>query len=84
VLDENMNIIVKCEEYDEKKIKRQDKILVQKVIDSLSKFGAWDLVSRTHEEDPWKYSERDESITNDSIRDYFESGNNKSRIYGEM
>lgn len=84
VLDENMNISVKYEEYNEENIEKQDKILIKKVVDSLSKFGAWDLVDRTHQEDPWNYSERGDTITNESIKNYFENPDNKRRIYGEI
>lgn len=81
-IDDNYNIRSNCIKFDNEKIEEEDKKLINKVVDSLSKFGPWQLVDKTHEEDPWLSSYRDEAIDNDSIQKYFEKGDNKRRVYG--
>lgn len=84
-LDENMNIVVISGEYSENKFKEEDRVLINKVVDSLSGFKPWELVDRTHEEDPWlKDSQSDEIISNESILRYFSKSENKLRMYGEI
>lgn len=78
---ENLKFIAKFEEFEQNKILNEDKRLIDKVIDGYLGIDAWELVKRTHMEDPWeKYSDRNEIISIDSIKDYFEK--NKNRIYG--
>jgi uncharacterized phage-associated protein len=67
-------------EFHPDKISDDDKRLINKVVDSFADFNAWELVERTHNENPWKVdSNRNEIISNESIKRYFEE--NKDRIY---
>lgn len=84
-LDENINIIVISEEYSESKFKEEDRDLINKVVDALARFKPWELVDRTHREDPWfKDTEGDETISDKYILNYFSKDENRLRIYGEM
>lgn len=68
-------------EFSSNNIKDTHKIIMKKVIDAYLDKDAWELVERTHQEEPWKnYSSRNSEISSESIKDYFNK--NKSRIYG--
>ena len=43
----------------------------KEVVNNLIDKDAWELVKMTHEEDPWKNTERGDIITNESIYNYF-------------
>ncbi|MEL5898699.1 type II toxin-antitoxin system antitoxin SocA domain-containing protein [Clostridium sporogenes] len=79
-LDENLNLKINRKKYEENDMCEIDKNLINKVVDSYLDVEAWEMVKRTHEEDPWKYSCQDEEITLENIQKYFEK--NKERIYG--
>lgn len=77
----NLKFVTKFEEFEQSKISEEDKKLINKVIDSYLNIDAWELVRRTHLEDPWgKESERNGNISTDSIKNYFKT--NKNKIYG--
>ncbi|WP_394903665.1 Panacea domain-containing protein [Clostridium butyricum] len=60
----------------------KDRNIIKKVIKSYENVDPWDMVERTHQEDPWKLdSDRDQEITIDSMLHYFNKSNNKDRIY---
>lgn len=64
-------------------IKPNDRNLIDQVVDGLMPYGAWYLVDRTHEEDPWLELENyNEEITPLSIKRYFEK--HKERLYGRF
>lgn len=68
---------------DTEKICKEDKELINAVLDGLMDYSAWYLVDRTHEEEPWSRLEYyNEEITRNSIRDYFI--NHRERIYGKF
>lgn len=58
------------EEFDEK----SKNLIIKTTIDNIS-YDAWELVEKTHQEDPWKYSYeiygRNSIIPVESIRNYF-------------
>lgn len=67
-------------EFHPEKISNDDKRVINEVVDSFIDFDAWTLVYRTLDEDPCKAdSKKDEIISNESIKRYFEE--NKDRIY---
>lgn len=53
------------------KLKIEDRELIENVIKTLIDKDAWELVKMTHEEDPWKNTDRGEIITNEAIYNYF-------------
>lgn len=69
--------------FDEIKIDILDENLIQKVIDALIDFDAWELVRRTHEEEPWELTSNGDVISKELIKSYFgKSSINRRRIYG--
>lgn len=65
-----------------KNASNQDSRIIKKVIDAYKSIdNAWKIVKKTHEEDPWKFSERNEEITKESILEFFNK--NKERIYSD-
>lgn len=70
--------------FNENDINLKDKEIINKVINALIDIEAWDLVDRTHEEEPWKNSADNDIITIKSIKDFFNASlENESRIYGK-
>lgn len=45
--------------------------IIQIVIDSYGDFIAEKMIDFTHEEDPWKLTEKNEIISNENIKEYF-------------
>ncbi|GAA0731770.1 Panacea domain-containing protein [Clostridium oceanicum] len=78
-LDEDSNLYTKIVEFREDKICEKDKILIKKVVDSYLDVEPWEMVKKTHHEDPWIYTSRAEQISIESIREYFKL--NRSRIF---
>lgn len=69
--------------FNENCIEDEDKKIINKVVESLLPFGVWDLVERTHQEDPWLCDTIEgEVIKNEYIKKYFNTDGNKKRIYG--
>lgn len=64
-------------------IELDDRELIERVSSSLLGYDAWTLVDRTHEEKPWKNTQRFDIISNESIEEYFRVQNNKCRIFGD-
>ncbi|AWZ48336.1 hypothetical protein C3495_05665 [Clostridiaceae bacterium 14S0207] len=56
------------------------KKVIEKVVDAYDNFEPWEMVDRTHEEDPWKETESNNVISKDKIKKYFK--NNENRIFG--
>ena len=61
-------------------LKDKDIILINKVVDSYKNYGPWEMVKKTHAEDPWVNTNSDEIIDINEIRNYFDK--NKSSILG--
>ncbi|NFG62399.1 DUF4065 domain-containing protein [Clostridium botulinum] len=78
--DNDYNFVKRKITFDSNMIDQEDKNRINKVIDELLVLSAWNLVDKTHEEDPWKNTNRFDIISNDSIEDYFRD--NQLRIYG--
>lgn len=53
----------------------RDKVLINKVIESYSDYNAWDMVRKTHKEDPWINTDDNEIIEWDEIYNYFIENN---------
>lgn len=62
---------------EHKNIILKDKILINKVIESYSNYNAWDMVRKTHKEDPWINTDENEIIEWDEIYNYFIENNKK-------
>ncbi len=57
------------------------KKIISKVVDSYSQIrNPFELVRKTHEEDPWKNTDLNQEIECDEIRKYYE--NNRKRYMG--
>ena len=77
ILNDNFELeSVKIDSY----INENDKELINDVVDSLSHFSAWELVEKTHEEEPWKKTDSNKTIEIEKIKTYFMS--NKGRLFG--
>jgi len=59
----------------------QDIVLIDKITDIYYKCDAFDLVEKTHNEDPWKNSNVNEEITNKIIKEYY--SNNPDELYNK-
>lgn len=55
--------------------------LINKVVESYINMEPFMLVEKSHREDPWKNTKRNEEITEEEIKDYYSK--NKKKIYGE-
>lgn len=50
--------------------------ILNKVVATCNEFASSDLVERTHQEDPWKNTSASETISNDSIKQFFTKEDN--------
>ncbi len=80
-IDANANIAVRRITYDVESFYEEDIDLINNIIDSYRNIEPWELVDKTHQEDPWINTSTNEVITNESIREYFYT--NRDRIYGD-
>ena len=70
-------------EFDSKFLDKEDMRLIDHIVDSLLPYGAWELVQKTHEEDPWENAKNyNDEISPKSIECYFKK--NPERIYGKF
>lgn len=58
-------------EFDESKICNDDKVIINKIVDNYSEKDAFELVRKTHREDPWKLSDRNSIIKKEDIKKYY-------------
>lgn len=70
-IDDEFNFSYKKKKFKEENIELDDRELIKEVVNNLIDKDAWELVKMTHEEDPWKNTERGDIITNESIYNYF-------------
>ncbi|EJT6340411.1 MAG: DUF4065 domain-containing protein [Clostridium perfringens] len=68
---------------EESNINSEDIELINRVVSSNFRFDPWELVDRTHEEDPWLKTNSNETIAKSKIKEYFLLSDNRRRIYGE-
>lgn len=85
-ISDDFIVSVKTNKYSENPINKKeniyDKSIIRKVVESYSNIDSWDMVSKTHEEDPWRFdSVLNEEITVNSIKRFFKD--NPERVYGE-
>lgn len=57
--------------FDESKICNDDKVIINKIVDNYSEKDAFELVRKTHREDPWKLSDRNSIIKKEDIKKYY-------------
>lgn len=75
----------KINKYIENPVEECDRNIISGVIKAYRSVDPWQMVKRTHEENPWRIdSERNGEITNESIKKYFSNLDNKKRIYCEL
>ena len=63
--------------YNDNIIKKNDKTMIQTVVDKFADFSATDLVTLTHNQSPWRKtyeSHKNKVIPNEMIRSYFSDG----------
>lgn len=70
-IDDEFNFSYKKKKFKEENIELNDRELIKEVVNNLIDKDAWELVKMTHEEDPWKNTERGDIITNEAIYNYF-------------
>lgn len=81
--DENIqNIKMYDKKFDETLLKDDDKSLIDKVIESYRDKDAFFMVKKTHEEEPWKETKRNNYIETECIRTYY--CKYPEMIYGEI
>lgn len=81
-LNDELEIELVRKKFEPNSIKKEDRDLINEVVNSLINLGPWDLVERTHEEDPWINTQPNEEITTRVIKNYFMKNLNGERIYG--
>ena len=64
--------------FDENIILSSDKEIIEKIVNKYKNNTAFELVRKTHEENPWKESKRNGIIQNEKIKEYFVE--NKEKI----
>lgn len=83
-IGEDFSFDFKTKKYEDNPLDSNSKRIISKVVRAYKNINPWDLVVRTHEEDPWAIdSDRNKKITIESIAKYFCDPKNKDRIYGE-
>lgn len=82
-LDNDLNLQIVSKRFYPDVIKENDRKLIDSVIEGLIDIKAWDLVQRTHEEEPWITTQQNKEIELELIEEYFTKNNmNEGRIYG--
>ncbi|CEN81423.1 phage-associated protein [[Clostridium] sordellii] len=79
-LDKDVKFSMKNIIYSEEHFCEEDLRLIDEVVDSYSKMEPWDMVDKTHEEEPWINTNSNEIISKESIKHFFEK--HYDRIYG--
>ena len=69
-------------EFDECIIENSDKELINKVISSYFSYDAFDMVNKTHTEDPWKLTNKNECIDIETIKNYYKL--NTQKLIGDF
>lgn len=59
------------EPFDMGKFSEEENALLTEVYDVFGQYSAWKLRNMTHEESPWKETQRNEVISQEKIKDYF-------------
>ncbi|MDU7086213.1 MAG: DUF4065 domain-containing protein [Clostridium sp.] len=52
-------------------IEENDRLLINEVVDSYHKYGPWDMVRKTHKEEPWVNTDSDDIIEFSEIKKYY-------------
>ena len=58
-------------------IECSDRELIEDVVKAYKNMTPWDMVAKTHEENPWNNTERNEVMTNNNIKNYFQKNKNR-------
>lgn len=69
--DNRSNPIVFDEPYDTKKVDNETQAILKEVFDVFGQYSAWRLREMTHEEAPWKETDRNDVIDCGKIKDFF-------------
>lgn len=76
-------ITLKQEKFNEEEIFSEEDILeLNSILKPYIDMSSFELVNRTHDEDPWLKTKQNDIITHESIISYFTSEKNKHRIKG--
>ncbi|MPM52437.1 hypothetical protein SDC9_99196 [bioreactor metagenome] len=62
-------------------IEENDKLLINEVVDSYYKYGPWDMVRKTHKEEPWVNTDSDDIIEFSEIKKYY--GEHEEDVLGQ-
>lgn len=79
-IGENASLVIKRIDYNEVDFFEDDLELMNEVIDSYSNTDPWEMVDKTHGEQPWIGTNPNEIITKESIKEFFKR--NREEIYG--
>lgn len=80
--EENENIKYYEKPFDESIITTSDKQMIDEIIVSYFNYKAFDMVNKTHNEDPWNKTDRNSIIDKEIIREYYY--NNKNKLKGQL
>lgn len=85
IVFENGNMKLEKIPFNDSFLSEDDEKEIKKVLSALLPIGAWQLVTYTHQEKPWKeIKELNTEIDNTKIYDYFSVERNRERIYGKF
>lgn len=59
------------EEFDRSQTDKKIDEILEEVYNEFGQYSAWKLRNMTHEETPWKTTEKNQIISKDSIKEYF-------------
>lgn len=68
---------IRYKTFKESQFMESHKKIINKIIDTYMYTDAFDLVEKTHQEDPWRKSNQNDVIPPESIKEYYKKHNNK-------
>ncbi|MEY8001782.1 Panacea domain-containing protein [Clostridium sp. Mt-5] len=78
---ESSRIKIEKKKFDENIFCNSDKKLIQQIVDIYSNMEPFDLVNKTHSEDPWRKTKQNDVISIEDIKSYYTDNINK--LYGQ-
>lgn len=85
VVYKNKHLTVEKYPFSDTFFGESDRVIINRVLQGLLCYDAWDLVNRTHQEQPWKEKKgTNEEIKLDQIYAYFRDSMHRRRIYGDF
>ncbi len=67
----NMSFVTDWKKYNENIFEYNHLILIKTIVEHYKDHSPWEMVELTHQENPWKKTDRNEEITIDMIKRYY-------------